>query len=79
MTTDEALLNLRSCTENMQTAINSSAHAARALQGNLDTATAARQCADLEKMLIDAYKFAATLTTTVEGLHRAEGYESRQP
>ena len=28
---------------------------------------------------LDAYKFAATLTTTVEGLQRAEGHESRQP
>ena len=37
------------------------------------------ECSGLEKMLIDAYKFAATLTTTVEGLQRAEGHESRQP
>ena len=79
MTTNDALFNLRSCTENMKTAIESSERAARALQGNPDTATAARQCSGLEKMLIDAYKFAATLTTTVEGLQRAEGHESRQP
>ena len=44
MTTNDALFNLRSCTENMQTAIESSERAARALQGNPDTATAARQC-----------------------------------
>lgn len=79
MTTNDALFNLRSCTENMQTAIESSERAVRALQDNLDTATAARQCRALEKMLIDAYKFAASLTFTVEGLHRAEGYESWQP